>query len=219
MPLAPVKLQARWAQPVEADAQEVKRRRLETWNATETEGMMDSSEEALEAGKENADGPELEDMGQELALIPSEASARSARREVGCFGLSSHCPASILSCIRDAFSSPSWEPSLRNMHSLSQRPWLNDNEDALENLIIFKDGVGSSEQQMNLWSRPNVPLKLEREADEPTLPGLVIFDDHLREHSTWQRPSPIPSLRIEEVLEEIPSRIEEVQEVPMEMEQ
>ena len=76
-------------------------------------------------------------------------------------------------------------------------------QDALENLIIFKDGVGSSEQQMNLWSRPNVPLKLEREPDEPTLPGLVIFDNHLREHSTWQRPTSIPSLRIEEVLEEL----------------
>merc|ERR1719217_727219 len=107
--------------------------------------MMDSTE-ASQAQPET-DDPELEELGQELALVPAEASSKASRRAAaGVFGLSSHCPASILSCIRDAFSSPSWEPSLKHMPPLSQRPWLNDNEDALENLIIFK-GTNSTSSE------------------------------------------------------------------------
>jgi len=207
MPLAPVKPQARWAQPAEADAQETKRRRLEILEGADAENMMDSSEvaEAL---------PELEEVGQELALVPAEVSAVHAARRAGCFGLSSHCPASVLSCIRDAFSSPSWEPSFNHMPEISQRPWLNDNEEALDNLVIFKDRVGCSEQQVKLWAMPQLPLMLDRDEEEAALPGLVIFDDNLHKAPAKQFTSP-ELRRIEEVSMHI-EEIEEMVEVPME---
>lgn len=208
MPLRPVKPQARWAQPAEADAQETKRRRLEMFEVAEVENMMDSSE-VVESRTE------LEEEGQALALVPAEVSAVNAARRAGCFGLSSHCPASILSCIRDAFSSPSWEPSFHHMPEISQRPWLNDNEEALDNLIIFKDRVGSSEQQVKLWSMPQLPLMLERDAEESALPGLVIFDDNFHKPPAKQYTSPSELQRIEEVPMHI-EEIEEIEEVPME---
>lgn len=216
MPIAPLKPQARFAQPVETDAQDVKRRRLEPCGAAEVEEMTDSTE-ATQAHADTDDS-ELEELGQELALVPAGASSKAPRRsEASVFGLSSHCPASILSCIRDAFSSPSWEPSLKHIPPLSQRPWLNDNEDALENLIIFKGGSStSSEQQMNLWSRPSAPLQFEQDVEEPSLPGLVIFGDHFWESSARRLPTPAPSPRIEEIVEDRPSCIEEIDEVPME---
>lgn len=207
MPLAPVKMHARCAQPAEADAQETKRRRLEILEVAEVDSMMDSRE-VMEA-------PELELEGQALALVSAEGSAVKAARRAGCFGLSSHCPASILSCIRDAFSSPSWEPSFHHMPEISQRPWLTDNEEALDNLIIFKDRMGSSEQQVKLWSMPHLPLMPDGEAEETALPGLVIFDNHIYKAPAKQ------SIDLSErrTIEEVPmhlEEIEEVEEVPME---
>jgi len=186
--------------------------------------MLDAKRRRLETCEAGVKIEELEEESQELALIPAEASARSnTQRSTSFFGLSSDCPASIFSCIRNAFSQPSWEPSLHPSHSL-HRPWVLDNEDGLElsNLIIFKEGARNVEEMCLLWSVPmsSEALRLEAEAKEPSLPGLVIFDEKIKRPTRQDHDdaSSSPRLEVNEevMMEDGALSIQEVEEVPME---
>lgn len=186
--------------------------------------MADAKRRRLDTSEAAVKIEELEEESQELALVPAEASARSSTPRSGnFFGLSSDCPASIFSCIRNAFSQPSWEPSLPHSHSLN-RPWVLDNEEGLEfsNLIIFKEGARNVEEMCLLWSVPisSEALRLEAEAKEPSLPGLVIFDEKIK-RPRRQDNDDASGFSRHEVVEKVMMEdgglsIEEVEEVPME---
>lgn len=183
LPMAREKPHARFQQ--EANCAEVKRRRLDSWM-----GEQATEEEQAETGVKIE---ELEDEGHELALMPTQASSHT-RRTLGCFGMQSQSPVSILNCIRDAFGSPSPEPSLRFF----------DNEDGmnLPNLIICKNGVQNA-KQVCLWPlpMPSAPLCLEEEPEESSLPGLIIFDQNIRKPFAWPRTDSTSCMFIEEVEE------------------
>lgn len=186
--------------------------------------MEDAKRRRLDTCKAGVKIEELEEESQELALVPAEASARATtQRNTSCFDLTSDCPASIFSCIRNAFSQPSWEPSLHTSCSF-QRPWVLDNEDGLElpNLVIFKEGARNVEEMCLLWSVPmsSESLRLEAEAKEPSLPGLVIFDEKIKRPTRQDHDdasfSPRHEVNEEVLMEDGALTIEEVEEVPME---
>jgi len=167
LPQLPDKPHARFCHDA-AEFPEVKRRRLDSQNIE-----LDSVSEA---------GVKIEELEDDhgLCLVPAGPAAKAYKRAACNMGLTSHSPAAILNCIREAFASPSWEPSIQPF----PRPWIVDNEDGLEldNLIIFKDGMVSAEQ-VSLRSVPDAipdaPLADEHEEEEPSLPGLIIFNENI----------------------------------------
>lgn len=183
------------------DAPEIKRRRI------------DPPEELEEVEKVcRAPGAEDQQESQELALVRSEVCAAS-QGQGRPSSLVPHCPANVLRCIRDAFST-SWQPSLQPL----SRAWQFDTEDILElpnfkffkgedadvlelpNLKLFKGGARDSEQLSLQPSRvPSAPLALGQEVEEPELPGLVIFDQNIRRSPVSRSMDPAPSLSIEEI--------------------